>query len=804
MLATGNLLKGLNDHQKTAVSLGWGPSLIVAGAGSGKTTVLTRRVAYLMTELHQSPDSILAVTFTNKAAEEMKHRLQKLVGGHARHILIGTFHSFCARALREEIENYKSPEGYTWKHNFVIYDETDKQSVVKNVVNRLNLDEKVFSPREMCHRISSLKNDGYMPARYANEARNYKETRVAEIFSAYQSDLAKNNALDFDDLILTLVELLRQNLAVRRRFRERFQHVLVDEFQDTNQSQYELIRLIVEASDEEKQANPASIWHERSLLVVGDVDQSIYSWRKADFRIILGFQSDFKESKIVKLEDNYRSTSTILEVANSIIQNNTERIEKVLRSSRGAGTKVKCFEAQDEIDEAYFVQEELKRLSARGRQLSNCVILYRTNAQSRAMEEVLVRSHQPYTVVGGTRFYERQEIKDVLGYLKLIFNGADGQAFMRVINTPRRGLGKTTLERLVSFAFDRDLTLLDAAKEIGAKQGVSEKSQKALRDFANMVKRRQAESAQTPISEILSGILKETGYLDKLKEDAAQGLDELASGRIENVMELHNVAKEFESMSDKPDLEAFLTRIALVSDIDQAKMDEDCVKLMTIHSAKGLEFPVVFILGLEEGLFPHMRSLDSPNAMEEERRLMYVAVTRAADLLYLTYARKRAAFGWATGFSNFTIPSRFLKEISPQHMTGFYPSPETPSNDQKEDYDPWDESTWAQKKKQPSPTPSAQRPADYARSSKPQVKPRAFRQQTPPQQTSSRIEPKPKEESIPFEKLSVGDKVQHVKFGIGEVTQIIGDKDKELYNVDFKTEGKRLMDPRFAKLVKLT
>lgn len=800
MLATGNLLQGLNDHQKEAVSLGWGPSLIVAGAGSGKTTVLTRRVAYLMTELGQSPDSILAVTFTNKAAEEMKHRLQKLVGGlQARRLAIGTFHSFCARALREEIENYKSPEGFTWKNNFVIYDETDKQSVVKNVVARLNLDEKVFNPREMCHRISSLKNDGYMPSRYASEARNYKETRVAEIFTAYQSDLAKNNALDFDDLILTLVELLRQNLTVRRRFRERFQHVLVDEFQDTNQSQYELIRLIVEATDEEKALNPASIWHERSLLVVGDVDQSIYSWRKADFRIILGFQSDFRESKLIKLEDNYRSTSTILEVANSIIQNNSERIEKVLRSSRGAGTKVKCFEAQDEIDEAYFVQEELKRLSARGRQLSNCVILYRTNAQSRAMEEVLVRSHQPYTVVGGTRFYERQEIKDVLAYLKLIYNGADGQAFMRVINTPRRGLGKTTLEKLISFAFERDLTLLDAAKEIGSTQGVSEKSQKALRDFSNMVKRWQATSAETPVSELLSTLLKETGYLDKLKEDAAQGLDELAAGRIENVMELHNVAKEFESLADKPDLEAFLTRIALVSDIDQAKMDEDCVKLMTIHSAKGLEFPVVFILGLEEGLFPHMRSLDSPNAMEEERRLMYVAVTRAADLLYLTYARKRAAFGWATGFSNFTIPSRFLKEISPQHMTGFYPSPETPANDQKEDYDPWDESNWAQKKTKPTPSQTGRA------SSPPPVKPRAFRQQTPPKPFSF-TGSKPKEEvpAIPFERLCVGDKVQHVKFGIGEITQIIGDKDKELYNVDFKAEGKRLMDPRFAKLVKLT
>jgi len=798
MLATGNLLQGLNDHQKQAVSLGWGPSLIVAGAGSGKTTVLTRRVAYLMTELHQAPDSILAVTFTNKAAEEMKHRLQKLVGMQARHILIGTFHSFCARALREEIDNYKSPEGFTWKNNFVIYDETDKQSVVKGVVARLNLDEKVFNPREMCHRISSLKNDGYMPSRYASEARNYKETRIAEIFTAYQSDLAKNNALDFDDLILTFVELLKQNTTVRKRFRERFQHVLVDEFQDTNQSQYELVRLIAEASEEEKQANPAGIWHERSLLVVGDVDQSIYSWRKADFRIILGFQSDFPVSTLIKLEDNYRSTATILEVANSIIKNNSERIEKVLRSSRGAGTKVKCFESQDEIDEAYFVQEELKRLSARGRQLSNCVILYRTNAQSRAMEEVLVRSHQPYTVVGGTRFYERQEIKDVLGYLKLIYNGFDGQAFMRVINTPRRGLGKTTLEKLVSFAFERDLTLLDAAKEIGAAQGVSDKSQRALSDFANMVKRWQLDSLETPVSDLLSTVIKETGYLDKLKEDAAQGLDELASGRIENIMELHNVAKEFETLADKPDLEAFLTRIALVSDIDQAKMDEDCVKLMTIHSAKGLEFPVVFILGLEEGLFPHMRSLDSENAMEEERRLMYVAVTRAADLLYLTYARKRASFGWANGFSNFTIPSRFLKEISPAHMTGFYPSPETPANHSKEDYDPWDESNW---QKKPTQAPSTQ---PIRKNSVPPAKPKAFRQQNPPTTSAAWIESKPKEENIPFEKLSVGDKVQHAKFGIGEVTQIIGDKDKELYNVDFKGEGKRLMDPRFAKLVKLT
>jgi DNA helicase-2/ATP-dependent DNA helicase PcrA len=458
VVARLDLLQGLNPQQAEAVSLGWGPSLVVAGAGSGKTTVLTRRVAYLVSELRQDPYTVLAVTFTNKAAGEMKERLQKLVGYDiARQLTIGTFHSICARLLRQEIENYQTPEGWRWKTNYVIYDETDSLNIIKGVVSRLNLDEKAFAPRDMRNKVSSLKNDGYTASAYASEAKNYRDNKISDIFNAYQSELARNNALDFDDLILTFVHLLKQNAGVLARQREHFQHILVDEFQDTNQSQYELIRLLAGGDDRTATMSPDR-WNERSLMVVGDVDQSIYSWRKADFRIILGFQNDFKDCTMVKLEENYRSTQTILDVANSIIQNNTERLEKVLRCNRGKGAKTRCYQAADDIDEAYYVVQELKKLQAQGKKLAQCVVLYRTNAQSRAIEETLVRSHTPYTMVGSTRFYDRAEIKDVMAYIKLVFNGQDGQSFLRIINTPRRGLGKATLERLYEYAAQNNMS----------------------------------------------------------------------------------------------------------------------------------------------------------------------------------------------------------------------------------------------------------------------------------------------------------------------------------------------------------
>lgn len=814
-VSKADLIAKLNTQQQEAVCLNWGPSLVVAGAGSGKTTVLTRRVAYLLAELKQPPWSVLAVTFTNKAAAEMKSRLEALVGeAVGKRLTIGTFHSICARLLRREIANYKSPEGFQWKTNFVIYDETDSLNVVKSVVSSLNLDEKVFAPREMRNAISALKNDGYTSSQFAMDARNYRDTRLADIFTKYQSELARNNALDFDDLISTFTDLLENNPEVRGRMQDQYRHILVDEFQDTNQSQYKLIKLIApnvtaQSTDEELK----SAWNQRTLMVVGDVDQSIYSWRKADFRIILGFQHDFKDARLVKLEENYRSTATILEVANSIIVNNTERMEKVLRCNRGQGGKVKCYAASDEIDEAFFVVEELKRLAAREIKLSDSCLLYRTNSMSRAIEEVLVRSHVPYTMVGSTRFYDRMEIKDVVAYLKLVYNPDDGQAFNRVINTPRRGLGKTTLDRIAQFAAQKNSSMLDAAAEANLIGDVSVKAAKTLIEFAQSLKRWNTMSAIMPVSQLLDVILRESTYLPTLEKEAMETKDEQTIGRIENIQELVNVAREFESIADEPTLEAFLTRISLVSDLDNVNMNQEAVKLMTLHSAKGLEFQNVFLMGLEDGLFPHFRSLNSPTALEEERRLMYVGVTRAEERLYLTFSRRRMSFATG-GTSNYTIPSRFLAEIKSDCLTGFQPDPESAfraesgySQSERFGQERSSQSTngYGGNKHYSGETsqnrfgrakPDAE--PSYKQSSQAQ-KPRVLSRRPP----DAFQDEEPSKAPVQFERLVVGDTVMHTKFGVGKVTQVIGENDKELYNIEFEAAGKRLMDPKFAKLIKL-
>lgn len=798
-----DLFNRLNPQQIEAVSQSWGPSLVIAGAGSGKTTVLTRRIAYLMSKLNQDPESILAVTFTNKAAQEMKLRIETLVGYElARRLTIGTFHSICTRLLRQEIEQYRTEEGWLWGRNFVIYDETDSLNVLKAQITKLNLDEKVFVAKSIKRTISAIKNDGSSAGRYASSAKTYREIRIAEIFSNYQSELARNNALDFDDLILVFNDLLRSNSDVLARQHKGYRNILVDEFQDTNQAQYDLINMLATGNSNRRlAASSEHDWRERSLLVVGDVDQSIYSWRQADFRIILGFQNDFKECRLIKLEENYRSTNTILEVANSIITNNSERIEKVLRCNRGQGAKVQCFEAADEIDEAYYVVEELKRLQSRGKSFSDCVILYRTNAQSRAIEEILVRNHIAYVVLGATRFYDRQEIKDVLAYLKLISNEQDGQAFNRIVNVPRRGLGKTTIERLLLFAEQNRMTAVQAALRADSIKDISAKQAKSLMDFAQSVMRWQSMSQVTPVSALLDMVLKETGYLKELEAESKN--DDLAIGRVDNVRELMAVAKEFEAIADEPDLSSFLTRISLVSDLDAANLEQDAVKMMTLHLAKGLEFPIVFLTGLEEGLFPHFRSLDSPAAMEEERRLLYVGITRAADLLYMTFARKRMLLGRRPGASgsfsaNYAIPSRFLKEIKPGLLTGYYQKSADPAIS-SEDANSDSLVSWPRS----SRTMAKDKDVDNSfRSSFNRSGSTNSHTSSRPIQMSGTAHGAESKE--PFEHLKVGDIVQHTKFGIGQITQIIGEQDKELYNVDFKTAGKRLLDPRFAKLIRIS
>lgn len=985
------LLARLNDEQAQAVSQGWGPSLIVAGAGSGKTTVLTRRIAWLIKELHQDPDSIMAVTFTNKAAKEMKTRIEKAIGGNTRFSWIGTFHSMCARMLRQYIEDYKTPEGWTWSKNFVIYDEADSLSILKGELKKLDFDEKVFPPKEMRSAISSLKNDGYTYTLYASEARAYRERKIAEIFEKYQEALARNNAFDFDDLILIFTDLVRTSAHIRERLMKRFRHLLIDEFQDTNKAQYEFCRLLADIFSNAAQIQAgrsqslqgmseqeiAAKWEQRSLMIVGDVDQSIYSWRKADFRIFLGFQNDFPNARMIKLEHNYRSTQTILDIANSIIANNTERIDKVLRCNRDKGGKAQFYEGSDQIDEAFFVVEELKRLKARGRKYSDATILYRTNAQSRAIEEVLIRSGIPYTVVGGTKFYDRQEIKDMVAYLKLTFNPQDGQSFNRVVNTPKRGIGKTSLDRLYSYADQHRISYTEAAAQAHRIDGLSPKTQAALSQFASCVLNRWPQRAvpqytledgstggyADPISGLMALIIDDTRYMDVLAEEAMNQKDETAVGRMENIRELLAVAADFESVADEPDLESFLTRISLVSDLDNQKLDEENLKLMTLHSAKGLEFPVVFLMGLEEGILPHMRSMESDSMMEEERRLMYVGVTRAEDTLYITRARKRQFLNrqadGSSGFSAQMLPaSRFLKEITPGLLTGYYPSEgaQDSSNYMDDEYsengygraggggknfgnsnrygddnygndrysndryngggsdrygnsggggygggsDRYGNSGGGQRsggynntglnrggstggarpnnyggggsgsyggqQRGGGGSTGGARPNNYgggggyggtsrtgtgggggyggtsrsgtgggggyggtSRSGtgggsgggarpaantggsmyrQPQAKPQAQRpNQARPGQISSNagISKGSDMQAANFERLQVGDVVQHTKFGVGNVLKVIGEGDKELYEIKFESQpGEKTMDPRFAKLIKLS
>jgi len=867
------LLARLNDAQKEAVTLEWGPGLIVAGAGSGKTTVLTRRIAYLISQMGQDPYSIMAVTFTNKAAAEMKNRVEKILGeSYSKYISIGTFHSLCARLLRREIESFPEEHPLRRSSNFVIYDERDSQQIMKQQIQKMNLDEKVFAPKEMHNIVSALKNDGYTAERYSRDAKTYREIKICDIFRSYQADLKRNNAMDFDDLILTFSEMLDQLPSVRYRLQQRYKNILVDEFQDTNKAQYEMIHKLSTPMEGPADENH---WQGRSLMVVGDIDQSIYSWRKADFRIFLGFEKDFPGTTVVKLEDNYRSTSTILDIANSIIKNNTERIDKTLRSNKGAGSKAKYYEAADEIDEAFYVVQELKKLKQQGSNYSDQVILYRTNSLSRAIEEILVRSNIPYQLVGATRFYDREEIRDMMAYLKLTYNPQDSQAFMRIANVPRRAIGKTSLERLLEFAQSENISITDAALQADRVSNLPKKAQLALKDFGHLVMDRwvpvaRDKSDKNCVSKLIELILKDIKYIDMLEEAAATNKDELALGRIENIHEFMAVAREFEDIADEPDLDSFLTRISLVSDLDKVKLEEDAVKLMTLHAAKGLEFPIVFMMGLEEGLFPHVRSLDSPAQLEEERRLMYVGITRAGDHLYMSRARRRSTFGQA---ASYTIASRFLSEITPGLLTGFYDqskdamqSPgrgggsrdgggyrdefmDTDSYDSFKTTDSYGErSRYANSDKyggndkygggggyqntggsygggakrgasgsggsssgakrgssgygggggyggqKPGYVGSGGAPASSYGGS---AKPRAMRREV------GQIEPTKIPETPTYEKLSVGDNVQHSKFGVGLVVQVIGEGNKELYNVEFENVGKRLLDPNIAKLNKI-
>ncbi|MEL7353029.1 MAG: DNA helicase PcrA [Cyanobacteria bacterium J06649_5] len=785
MVTTVDFLNQLNPAQRQAVDHFCGPLLVVAGAGSGKTRALTARIANLILNQRVDPGNILAVTFTNKAAREMKERIERLFAEQeslARHskplhmlpeyeqtqlrsyvyknflkeLWIGTFHSLCSRILRFDIEKYKSPQGYSWTKTFSIFDESDAQSLVKGIViNQLNLDDRKFNPRSVRFAISNAKNQGLDPDEYEEANPNFKGRNIAEVYRLYQKGLSSNNALDFDDLIRMPVQLFRQQPEVLSYWHRRFRHILVDEYQDTNRTQYDLIQLLATNGKGNKNFDD---WDNRSVFVVGDADQSIYSFRAADFTILMGFQKEFGDglsdddtNTLVKLEENYRSTSNILDVANHLIENNTERIDKVLKATRGEGDAIFCHRADNEAMEAEYVVGQIRNLELKNPELNwkNFAVLYRTNLQSRAMEEVLTRFSIPYKVVGGLRFYDRREIKDILAYLRLAVNPSDSVSLKRIINTPRRGIGKTTLDNLDKAAAELGLPLWDIIKDETSVKTLAGRASKKAIAFSRMITSWQERIETAPASEIVQEVLENTGYIEELKK---KGTEEDLN-RIENIQELYSAVIQFEEENEESTLNDFLSSAALNSDNDNDKDENNQVTLMTLHASKGLEFPVVFLVGLEQGLFPSFRSLEDAAAIEEERRLCYVGITRAQDRLFISHARERRTYG---AMREISTPSIFLSELPRDYIMTTVPSalPER-----------WTTTTREAKLKNPQHNLNA--PGTHE------------------------------------DDWSVGAAVNHKAFGEGKVTHIFGAGNKICLAIHFPGIGKKIIDPRTTTIDRL-
>lgn len=638
---SNQLLSGLNPVQQEAVKTTDGPLLLMAGAGSGKTRVLTHRIAYLMAEKHVAPWNILAITFTNKAAREMKERVESILGPGADDIWISTFHSMCVRILRRDIDRIGI------NRNFSILDTADQLSVIKGILKERNLDPKKFDPRSILGTISSAKNELTEPEEFSKVAGGYYDQVVSDVYTDYQKKLLKNQSLDFDDLIMTTIKLFDRVPEVLEFYQRKFQYIHVDEYQDTNRAQYMLVKQLAERF--------------QNLCVVGDSDQSIYRWRGADITNILSFEKDYPNASVILLEQNYRSTKRILRAANEVIKNNSNRKPKNLWTENDEGIKISYYRGDNEFGEGQFVAGKIHQLHSTGkRKLSDIAILYRTNAQSRVIEETLLKAGLNYNIVGGTKFYDRKEIKDILAYLRLVSNPDDDISFTRIVNVPKRGVGATSLEKIASYAAINGLSFFQAIQQVDF-IGVSAKAANALDSFRQMIENLTNMQDYLSITELTEEILDKTEYREMLK--AEKSIE--AQSRLENIDEFLSVTKNFEQKSEDKTLVAFLTDLALIADIDQLDQKEeesggkDAITLMTLHAAKGLEFPVVFLMGLEEGVFPHSRSLMEEAEMEEERRLAYVGITRAEQELYLTNAKMRTLFGR----TNMNPESRFIAEI---------------------------------------------------------------------------------------------------------------------------------------------
>ncbi|WP_110926336.1 DNA helicase PcrA [Bacillus massiliglaciei] len=740
------LLKGLNKEQQDAVKATDGPLLIMAGAGSGKTRVLTHRIAYLMVEKEVAPWNILAITFTNKAAREMKERIRQILGGASDEIWISTFHSMCVRILRRDIDRI----GYS--RNFSILDTTDQQSVIKQILKEKNLDPKKYDYRGILGKISSAKNELVSPEEYAKTAGgDHFADITSQVYTEYQKRLRRNSALDFDDLIMMTIDLFRLVPEVLEYYQRKFQYIHVDEYQDTNRAQYMLVKLLASRF--------------RNLCVVGDSDQSIYRWRGADIANILSFEKDYPNATLIMLEQNYRSTKKILQAANKVIDNNMNRKPKNLWTENDEGSKIFYYRADSEQGEAQFVAGKINELIRNGKSLSDIAILYRTNAQSRVMEEVLLKSNLNYTIVGGTKFYDRKEIKDLLAYLRLIANPDDDISLRRIINVPKRGIGATSMDKVADYAAQYDLSIYNALE--AEMIGISGKATKAARDFHTMITNYTNQQLYLSVTELVEEVIDKTGYREMLQ--AEKTIE--AQSRLENIDEFLSVTKAFEDNSEDKSLVGFLTDLALVADIDQLdeskEETEEGITLMTLHSAKGLEFPVVFLLGLEEGVFPHSRSLMEEDEMEEERRLAYVGITRAEQELYLTNAQMRTLFGR----TNMNPVSRFIKEIPEELIEDLKPAP----------------------KGRPAGS-SASRSSGYSSpSAARRTAPSFGRPVSAPSATGG--------EEIGW---AVGDKASHKKWGVGTVVSVKGEGEGKELDIAFPspTGIKRLL-AKFAPIEKV-
>ena len=725
----------LNEKQREGVQTIQGPVLILAGAGSGKTKALTSRIAYML-EQGISPQEILAITFTNKAAKEMKERVKKLVGASADHMWISTFHSFGARFLRREIDVIPP---YT--RQFTIYDAQDSQQVVKGILKEMNLDDKQFAPNALQARISNAKNN-LQNARAAQEAADdFFAEKAAEVYARYEAILQANNALDFDDLLLLPAVILQRHADVRKAYQNRFRYILIDEYQDTNHAQYVLTQMLV---------GP-----EQNLCVVGDVDQSIYSWRGADVQNIIDFQRDYPRAKVLKLEQNYRSTQTILNAANHVIENNEHRPSKNLWTDQADGEPIYYYEAVSETDEAQFCAGEMQRLVGETpAKYGDMAVLYRTNAQSRAMEEALVRRGIAYTIVGGTRFYDRQEIKDVLAYLKVLQNPRDDVSVERIINVPKRGIGTTTVSRVKDAARLQGVSLFEMIMAADGIESLNAGTRKKLNAFSVLMLELMNTATTESVTDLLEAVLAHTELITSLLNDT----DPRAQSRVENIGELVSVAKTYEDETEEPTLQGCLEQVALVNDVDTFEESSEKVTLMTLHSAKGLEFPIVFLIGMDEGLFPHARTLFAPDELEEERRLCYVGITRAEKILYLTHASSRTVFGSTNPY----LVSRFVGEI-PEDLV-----------EKKENKN---RIRWGQ--------------ADQAKRTGQRVVSNASVGVTAPKgKVNARYD------------WRVGDQARHTKWGLGTVVEVRGEGERMQLKLEFPGRQVRLVMVKFAPLTK--